>query len=269
MGRVTDYITGGRMKTDNGDVVELSKNRGGHHFNGGERAFDKVMWDGYVDDNKLTLTYSSKDGEEGYPGTFQIRTTFHLTCKNELVVDYVGMTSRPTPVNVSSNVFFNLAGHVSKTSKKRVRFSHTPRGFNNTTLGRRRVRDREPHANGQRRRVRGREDTGTKTRRFDQARVPHVSGLARAKTVEKSVSHSARFRVQSHVQIVQRHRTKSVQSGGQVRRTDVVITDATRVITFFLLFFFQLIAQTERTNTGRVHRHALRPREHGPGISEL
>lgn len=112
------------MENDNGDVVELSKNRGGHHFNGGEMAFDKVMWDGYVDDNKLILTYSSKDGEEGYPGTFQIRTTFHLTCKTELAVHYVGMTSKSTPVNVSSNVFFNLAGHVSKTKPRRRAFSH-------------------------------------------------------------------------------------------------------------------------------------------------
>lgn len=70
------------------------------------------MWDGYVADGELVLTYSSKDGEEGYPGTFQARTTFRLTCKNELVVDYVGMTSKSTPVNMASNLFFNLAGQV-------------------------------------------------------------------------------------------------------------------------------------------------------------
>jgi len=70
------------------------------------------MWDGYVKDGELVLTYSSKDGEQGYPGTFQVRTTFRLTCKNELVVNYVGMTSKSTPVNIASNMFFNLAGQV-------------------------------------------------------------------------------------------------------------------------------------------------------------
>lgn len=114
LGRVTDYITSGRIKDDNGNIIELSRNRGDHHFHGGEKSFDKVMWDGYIENDKLVLTYSSKDGEEGYPGTFHIRTTFHLTCKNELIIDYVGMTSKPTPVNISSNMFFNLAGHVSK-----------------------------------------------------------------------------------------------------------------------------------------------------------
>lgn len=114
LGRVTDYISHGLFKNENGDVKELSKNRGVHHFNGGERGFDKVMWDGYVSGDELILTYSSKDGEEGYPGTLQTRITFCLTCKNELVIDYIGMTSKSTPVNITSNMFFNLAGHVSR-----------------------------------------------------------------------------------------------------------------------------------------------------------
>jgi len=112
LGRVTDYISNGRLENDNGEIYELIKNRDGHHFNGGEKGFDKVMWDGYVADDELVLTYSSKDGEEGYPGSFQARTSFRLTCKNELVVNYVGMTSKSTPVNMASNLFFNLAGQV-------------------------------------------------------------------------------------------------------------------------------------------------------------
>lgn len=115
LGRVTDYISYGRFKDNKGNTHELSKNRGSHHFNGGERGFDKVMWDGFTTDDELVLTYSSGDGEEGYPGTFQVRTSFRLTCKNELIVEYVGMTSKPTPVNISTNMFFNLAGHVNKT----------------------------------------------------------------------------------------------------------------------------------------------------------
>jgi len=71
-----------------------------------------------VTDSELVLTYSSKDGEQGYPGTFQVRTSFRLTCKNELVVYYVGMTSKSTPVNMASNMFFNLAGQVGIIKNK-------------------------------------------------------------------------------------------------------------------------------------------------------
>lgn len=113
LGRVTDYISDGNFKNDKGEIVKLNKNLGNHHFNGGIKGFDKVMWDGHVADDKLVLSYSSKDGEEGYPGTFQAQIIFCLTCKNELVIDYIGMTSKLTPVNISTNMFFNLAGHVS------------------------------------------------------------------------------------------------------------------------------------------------------------
>jgi len=66
------------------------------------------------------LTYSSKDGEQGYPGTFQVRTTFRLTCKNELVINYVGMTSKSTPVNIAPNMFFNLAGQVRTINNNNI-----------------------------------------------------------------------------------------------------------------------------------------------------
>lgn len=112
LGRVTDDISYDQFKND--EMNDLSKNRGNHHFNGGEKGFNRVMWDGYVSGNKLVLTYSSKDGEEGYPGIFHARITYSLTCKNELIIDYVGMTSKSTPVNITSNMFFNLAGHVSR-----------------------------------------------------------------------------------------------------------------------------------------------------------
>lgn len=112
LGRVTDFITNGNFINDNGCINELSKNHGTHHFNGGEKGFDKVIWDGYVSGDELVLSYSSRDGEEGYPGTLQARIIFRFTCKNELVIDYTGMTSKSTPVNISSNMFFNLAGHV-------------------------------------------------------------------------------------------------------------------------------------------------------------
>lgn len=115
LGRVTDFISKGRFVTDKGSTHELSRNHGAHHFNGGKKGFDKVLWDGYVADDELVMTYSSKDGEEGYPGTLHTRITFRLTCKNELVVDYFGTTSKASPVNIASNMFFNLAGHVSRS----------------------------------------------------------------------------------------------------------------------------------------------------------
>ncbi|XP_050543452.1 galactose mutarotase-like [Daktulosphaira vitifoliae] len=111
IGRVTDYITNGNFVSPGGHIIELTKNIGSHHYNGGKNGFDKVIWDGYVSENKLVMTYTSLDSEEGYPGSCQTRVIFQLTCKNELIIDYVSMTSKPTPLNISMNIFFNLAGH--------------------------------------------------------------------------------------------------------------------------------------------------------------
>ncbi|XP_050434769.1 galactose mutarotase-like isoform X2 [Adelges cooleyi] len=110
IGRVTDYITDGKFNYK-GNTAKLTKNCGCHHYNGGENGFDKVVWHGHISDDKLVLTYSSPEGEEGYPGILHSRITYQLTCKNELVIDYVALSSKPTPLNLSSNIFFNLAGH--------------------------------------------------------------------------------------------------------------------------------------------------------------
>ena len=58
----------------------------------------------------VALTYPSPDGEEGYPGNLDTRVQYALTDHNELVVDYLGTTDRPTPINLTQHSCFNLTG---------------------------------------------------------------------------------------------------------------------------------------------------------------
>jgi aldose 1-epimerase len=113
VGRYANRIARGRFTLDGKDV-QLTVNDGKNHLHGGKKGFDAVSWRGEPFDDQrgagVVFTYTSKDGEEGYPGTLTARVTYTLTDKNELIFDYHATTDAPTVVNLSQHTYFNLAG---------------------------------------------------------------------------------------------------------------------------------------------------------------
>ena len=101
-----------------GNTYTLAANNGKNHLHGGVKGFDKVVWDASINDTtkpSLLLHYSSKDGEEGYPGNLTVRVTYTLTDDDELLIDYDAETDKATPVNLTNHSYFNLTGDVSNT----------------------------------------------------------------------------------------------------------------------------------------------------------
>ena len=112
-GRVANRIAFGRFQLD-GVKYELAVNNGPNHLHGGLKGFDKVIWDAEVitrsEGVALGLSYTSPDGEEGYPGNLNVRVTYILSPENNFIIEYEAETDRPTPINLTNHSYFNLAG---------------------------------------------------------------------------------------------------------------------------------------------------------------
>lgn len=115
IGRYANRIANGRFEL-NGETYELATNNGENHLHGGVEGFDKKLWDADVnnEENSVTLSYLSPDGEEGYPGNLDVDVTYTLTDDNELQIDYHATTDKPTIVNLTNHSYFNLSGDPSQ-----------------------------------------------------------------------------------------------------------------------------------------------------------
>jgi aldose 1-epimerase len=60
---------------------------------------------------KVVLSYTSADGEEGFPGEMKVTVTYSLNDQNELKLEYRATTSKPTVLNLTNHSYFNLSGN--------------------------------------------------------------------------------------------------------------------------------------------------------------
>ncbi|AYN41520.1 galactose mutarotase [Streptomyces dangxiongensis] len=118
IGRYGNRIGKGRFTLD-GTSHQLSVNDGVNHLHGGAKGFDKHVWDVEPftegSDVGLHLHYTSVDGEMGYPGTLRTKVTYTLTRHGDWRITYEATTDRATIVNLTSHVYWNLAGEGSGT----------------------------------------------------------------------------------------------------------------------------------------------------------
>ncbi|MEM8736586.1 MAG: aldose epimerase family protein, partial [Planctomycetota bacterium] len=119
-GRVCNRIAKGKFELD-GQQYSLAINNDPNHLHGGvERSLDKVVWDAKPFESDrgqgVRFSYTSPDGEEGYPGTVTVKVTYLLIKdKSNLSIRYEATTDKATPINLTNHAYFNLAGHGSKT----------------------------------------------------------------------------------------------------------------------------------------------------------
>ena len=118
VGRYANRIAAGKFTLD-GKQYQIETNDGPNHLHGGTRGFDKVLWKiesvSAGSPARAVLTYTSPDGEGGYPGTLQVTATYTLGDSNELTIEYRATTDKPTIANITNHSYFNLAGEATPT----------------------------------------------------------------------------------------------------------------------------------------------------------
>ena len=68
VGRVANRVANGKFSID-GKTYTLAQNNGTNSLHGGLQGYDKVIWNITSSNNdSVTFSYLSKDGEEGFPG---------------------------------------------------------------------------------------------------------------------------------------------------------------------------------------------------------
>ncbi len=114
VGRFANRIAKSNFELDN-KTYSLYTNNGPNTLHGGQKGFDKKVWDAnpFLTKNgeeAIELSYLSNDGEEGFPGNLLVKVTYTLTNANEIKIEYWAKTDATTLVNLTNHVYFNLKG---------------------------------------------------------------------------------------------------------------------------------------------------------------
>ncbi len=115
IGRYGNRIADGKFVL-NGKTYTLAKNDDGlKTLHGGNVGFDKKIWDATpfveADCAGLILKLESPDGEEGFPGTLNVKVTYTFDNNCALSIHYEAETDADTVINLTNHTYFNLNGY--------------------------------------------------------------------------------------------------------------------------------------------------------------
>ncbi|WP_262057721.1 aldose epimerase family protein [Streptomyces sp. STR69] len=109
VGRYANRIAAGRFPLE-GVTYSLAQNNAPNSLHGGERGFDKRVWDVEPVEHGVRLSRVSEHGEEGFPGRLDVSATYRLDESGALRIAYEATTDAPTVVNLTNHSYFDLSG---------------------------------------------------------------------------------------------------------------------------------------------------------------
>jgi len=117
IGRSANRIKDAKFSID-GTEYKLAVNDGPNNLHTEmDHGFHKVHWQGTKNDsdNSVTFTYTSPEGENGFPGKVDMKITYKLDDDNNLEIHYEGDSDKNTLLNCTNHSYFNLSGDLSSS----------------------------------------------------------------------------------------------------------------------------------------------------------
>lgn len=118
VGRYGNRIAGAKFDLD-GNTHHVTATGDNICLHGGKQGFNQKLWhaEPVARDNAVgvAFTYTSPDGEEGFPGKLDSAVTYLLTNDDELRIGFAATTDKPTVVNLVHHTYWNLTGKPSNT----------------------------------------------------------------------------------------------------------------------------------------------------------
>lgn len=100
--------------TLDGVYYPLQQNAQGITLHGGPPPYSTRVWKAEPirkDKAAVSLTLESPDGDQGFPGKVRIRATYRFGEDDALRLDLEATTDKPTILNLTNHVYFNLGGN--------------------------------------------------------------------------------------------------------------------------------------------------------------
>jgi len=119
IGRTAGRIKDGILKL-NDTEYQLDKNNNGNTLHGGKNSISHRFWSVENIENGLCFSIKSSNLDNGYPANVEIKVSYILNKKNELLIKYFATTDSLTYLNLTNHSYFNLSGNSDNTIYENV-----------------------------------------------------------------------------------------------------------------------------------------------------
>ena len=139
VGRIAGRVSAGKLQVE-GKEYKLPINDAPNHLHGGPAALNTTLWTAEPITREdgapaLKLSYTSPDGEQGYPGELRVSVIYTVTDANEFIYETYAESDQITPASLTHHSYFNLSGQGTVMEHAvQIHSSHTIQSDEKMTL---------------------------------------------------------------------------------------------------------------------------------------